>query len=98
MPEEEVVNTSKFTVDRVLYNRNKFSVGIGSWISNGQNVVAIRENKGYDRNGYFKPFGNSQWHIIPNKNAKSILNGLLTDPLVKPNEYVNIIEVLRTLE
>jgi len=95
MPEME--DTSKFIVDSVLYDRDEFSVAIGIWIPNGQHIIAMRWNKGDDEKEYPKTFGNPHWFIISNEIARSILYGLAANPLVKPNEYLNIIEVLRYL-
>lgn len=98
MPEPKEVNPSKFTVDRVLYNNNDFSIVFGTWNPNNSRVIAMRWNEGEDGNGYPKAFGNPQWFIIEESVSVNILSGLLTNASISREEYLNILDVLRIFE
>lgn len=97
MPAPENVNPSKFTVEVVLYNHNDFSVAYGTWHPSEGKAVVMRWNDGDDGNGYPKTFGNPQWFVVSDDISRSILSGLLTNPMLLPTEYQAILEVLKRL-
>lgn len=94
MPNPEVVNPAKFTVDTVLFNHDDFSVVYGTWNPTNTKSIAMRWNDAGDGNGYPKVFGNPQWFLVSSDLTKSILVGLLTNPLITDIEEQMIKNVL----
>jgi hypothetical protein len=60
-------------------------------------VIAMRYNDGDDGAGYPKGFGHPQWFIVSEDISKNILTGLLNNPLLTADEYLHILEVLKTI-
>jgi hypothetical protein len=97
MPKPESVNPEKFKVIRILFNHNDFAVSYGTWTPNKAKVIAMRYNDGDDGAGYPKVFGHPQWFIVSEDISKNILTGLLNNPLLTTDEYLHILEVLKTI-
>jgi hypothetical protein len=95
MPSPETVNTNKFTVEKVLFNYDDFSIASGIWNPNGAYALAMRWNDGEDGHGFPKVFGNPQWFIVSEDAAKSVLTGLLTNSTITTTQYQDILEVLK---
>lgn len=97
MPIPESVNPTKFTVERVLFNHEDFSVSYGVWNPTGNRVVAMRWNEGEDGSGYPKNFGYPQWFIVSDDIMRNVLVGLLNNSMLNLNEYNAIVETLSEL-
>ena len=94
MPKPENVNPEKFKVDRILYDRNDFSISYGTWTPTGNKVIGMRWNNGDDGSGYPKTFGHPQWFVISDDLVRGILIGLLSHSGLTNGEHRNIVEVL----
>ncbi|OXG04296.1 hypothetical protein BC749_103380 [Flavobacterium araucananum] len=97
MPQPQNVNPEKFKVISVLYNQNDFSISFGTWTPNNSLHIAMRWNDGEDGNGYPKVFAHPQWFLISNDIAKSILIGILSNPLVTQKQYLLILDTLNKI-
>jgi len=97
MPQPEDVNPAKFTVDKVLFNYDDFSIAYGTWTPSGLKALAMRWNDGDDGAGYPKAFGHPQWFIISEDISRNILIGLLGYSSLSPTEYQSILAVLEVI-
>ena len=94
MPQPQDVNPEKFKVINVLFNHNDFSISVGTWTPNNSTQIAMRWNDGDDGNGYPKVFAHPQWFLISDDVARNLLHGLLSNPLLTPQEYSLILDAL----
>ncbi|MCG3167385.1 MAG: hypothetical protein POELPBGB_03175 [Bacteroidia bacterium] len=94
MPIPEDVNPQKFKVIDVLFNHDDFSISVGTWTPNNSTQIAMRWNEGEDGNGYPKVFAHPQWFIISGDVARSLLHGLLGNPLLTSVEYNSVVTAL----
>ena len=94
MPNPQDVNTTAYTVSSVLFNHNDFSVALGTWNDSGNLAMAMRWNYANDGNGYPKVFAHPQWFLISDDIARNLLHGLLSNPLLTPQEYKLILDAL----
>ena len=66
----EDVNPSNFKVEKILYNKNGFSIAIGIWRENGHRRFAMRWNEQGSRpatdKGYPSVFQHPMWFQLPN--------------------------------
>lgn len=65
-PEE--VNPANFTVERIIYNQNNFSIAIGIWNEDGTRRFAMRWNERNNNpkdKGYPSVFQHPMWFQMP---------------------------------
>jgi hypothetical protein len=75
--EPQNVNPSNFTVDKIIYNDNEFSIAFGTWADNSK-VVGMRWNGDGDNSlGYPNVFGKPMWFVIPTDLARQFIATLL---------------------
>ena len=66
----ENVNPKNFTVEKILYNRNNFSIAIGTWNEDETRRFAMRwnEREGIPEDkGYPSVFQHPMWFQLPNE-------------------------------
>ncbi len=57
----EDVNPKNFTVERIIYNENGFSIAVGIWNADETRRFAMRWNEGNTHAGYPNYAGNPMW-------------------------------------
>lgn len=79
----EDVNPSNFTVERIIYNRDGFSIAIGIWNDDGTRRFAMRWNErggstSPDDKGYPSVFDHPMWFQLPD-DATGVIEALNTN-------------------
>ena len=61
----EDVNPSNFKVEKIIYNKDNFSIAIGEWREDNSTRFAMRWNEGKTIAGYPSYAGNPMWFQLP---------------------------------
>ena len=75
MADPDTVNPHNFSVDKIVYNLNGFSVAWGVW-EDDTHRLAMRWNGTDTDAGYPKTFGNPVWFLIPQDLSFSLLKAI----------------------
>lgn len=96
MPNPEKVKTSQtFKLDKILYNHNGFSIGIGTYMGNDSWALAMRWNGYDDRAGFPYAGKNPLWFTLPTELTSSVLKGLLPAELRNSKDYSQLLQYLK---
>jgi hypothetical protein len=96
MPNPETVKTSQtFQLDKVIYNHNGFSIGIGTYMASNTWALAMRWNGTNEKAGFPYAGKNPLWMTLPPELTFSILIGLLNEKSLSSEDYIQILEYLK---
>jgi hypothetical protein len=94
MPNPETVKKSQtFQLDKVIYNHNNFSIGVGCLMDNNW-VLAMRWNGIGDQTGFPYAGKNPLWLTLPPELTISTLTSLLNSDIIKKEEHKQILNYL----
>ena len=71
----EDVNPSNFKVEKIIYNKDNFSIAIGEWKEDNSTRFAMRWNEGKTIAGYPHYAGNPMWFQLP-KDSTDVIGTL----------------------
>jgi hypothetical protein len=95
MPNPETVKTSQaFRLDKIIYNYNGFSIGVGTLIGNDSLVLAMRWNGEDDKAGFPYAGKHPLWLFLPSELTFSVLTGLLNAKSITSEDYTRLLEYL----
>lgn len=96
MPKPEIVKTSQtFQLDKIIYNQNGFSIGIGTYFEKDGWVVSMRWNGNEDKAGFPYAGKNPLWFTLPVNLTFSFLSGLIQNELITKEDFNRILEYLQ---
>jgi hypothetical protein len=95
MPSPETVKTSQtFQLDKVIYNHNGFSIGVGTFIGNNSWALAMRWNGPQDKAGFPYAGKNPLWLSLPTELTFTFLTGLLNAESITSEDYDQLLMYL----
>lgn len=78
----EQVQPGNFDVERIVYNKNGFSIAIGIWREDGSRRFAMRWNDSPTDKGYPSVFNNPMWFQITD-DISGVITALITNCNIK---------------
>jgi hypothetical protein len=95
MPNPETVKTSQtFNLDKVVYNHNGFSIGVGTLMGDTSWVLAMRWNGMEDKVGFPYAGKNPLWLTLPSELTFEFLGGLLHSENLIREDYIKLLDYL----
>ncbi|WP_367756133.1 hypothetical protein [Flavobacterium sp. WC2430] len=94
---ESVKHSQTFTLREVIYNHDGFSIAVGNIVGNSKIVCAMRWNGEDDKAGFPYAFNNPLWLHLPGELTLNILSGLLTCKKLSKKEYIELLELMKTI-
>lgn len=89
-----ILASQAFRLDKVIYNHNGFSIGIGAYIGSDTTVIAMRWNGDDDSVGFPYAGKNPLWFHITPELTFCILTGLLHSNSMSSGDYLNLLNYL----
>jgi hypothetical protein len=93
-----MLNTSKFSPERELYNQDGYIEAFGTWHPTGEKLVGVRWEREEGKLGFPNSFGKEQWLVISGDRTKSHLQGLLADGNSNKEELVAVLNEVYALQ
>ncbi len=88
----EKVNSSKFTVSKVVYNSNSFSIAYGTYQGETHEQLAMRWNGETEESiGHPNSRGHATWFLITADLTDVLLTALLNNKASKKKDILNIL-------
>lgn len=88
----EQVNSSKFTVSKIIYDYNGFSIAYGTYQGEKHKQLAMRWNGDTDESiGHPNSRGHATWFLITADISDVLFTALLSNKAAKKKEILNIL-------